>query len=105
MQWTAAQRLMAAQAVALHREVLAAAQAAPGGQGLGVTEAAVMQGGQEFLRNLLQQTLSAPPGAQKGGSAPNRDRGKKTRFKTYSPKTLTTAAGGGAGQRRRRRPS
>jgi hypothetical protein len=71
-QWTAAERLVAEQAVALHREVLAAMQAAPWGQGLAVTEAAVMQSGQEFLRNLLQQTLSAQPGAKKGGSAPNR---------------------------------
>ena len=71
MQWTAAERLVAEQAVALHREVLAAMQAAPWGQGLAVTEAAVMQGGQEFLQNLLQQTLSAQPGAQKGGSAPS----------------------------------
>jgi hypothetical protein len=78
-QWTAAERLVAEQAVALHREVLAAMQAAPWGQGLAVTEAAVMQGGQEFLRNLLQQTLSAQPGAQQGGSAPNRVTAAKRR--------------------------
>ena len=68
--WTAAERLVAEQAVALHREVTAAMQAAPWGHGLAMTEAAVMQGGTEFLRNLLQQTLSAQPEAQKGGSAP-----------------------------------
>ncbi len=71
-EWTAAERLIAEHAVALHREVQAAMQAAPFGQGLAVTEAAVMQGGTEFLRTLLQQTLSAQPEAQKGGSAPGR---------------------------------
>lgn len=79
MPWTAAERLVAEQAVALHREVQAAMQAAPWGQGLAVTEAAVMQGGRAFLQNLLQQTLSAQPGAQKGGSAPSRARADKTR--------------------------
>jgi len=78
-QWTAAERLVAEEAVALQREVQAARQAAPWGQGLAVTEAAVMQGGREFLRNLLQQTLSAPPEAQKGGSAPGPARAAKTR--------------------------
>lgn len=77
--WTAAERLVAEQAVALQREVMAAMQTAAWGQGLAVTEAAVMQGGQEFLRNLLQQTLSAQPGAQKGGSAPSRAGAAKTR--------------------------
>lgn len=79
MPWTAAERLVAEQAVALHREVQAAMQAAPWGQGLAVTEAAVMQGGRAFLQNLLQQTLSAQPGAQKGGAAPSRARADKTR--------------------------
>ena len=78
-QWTAAERLVAEQAVALQREVQAAMQAAPWGQGLAVTEAAVMQGGRDFLRNLLQQTLSAQPGAQKGGSVPSPADAAKTR--------------------------
>ena len=77
--WTAAERLVAEQAVALHREVLAAMRAAPCGQGLAVTEAAVMQGGTEFLRRLLQQTLSAQAEAQKGGSAPGPARAGKRR--------------------------
>lgn len=71
-EWTATERLIAEQAVTLHREVMAAMQAAPWGHGLEVTEAAVMQGGTAFLQKLLQQTLSAPPEAQKGGSAPGR---------------------------------
>jgi hypothetical protein len=78
-QWTAAERLLAEQAVALQREVTAARAAAAWGQGWAVTEAAVMQGGREFLRNLREQTLSAQPGAQKGGSAASRARVGKTR--------------------------
>lgn len=71
IKWTPEERLIAEQAVALHREVMAAMHDAPFGQGLAVTEAAVMEGGGEFLRNLLKQTLSAHPGAQKKGPAPN----------------------------------
>jgi hypothetical protein len=71
-EWTAEERLIAEQAVALQREVLRAVRTAPWGQGLAVTEAAVLQGGHEFLRRLLEQALSAPPEAQKGGSAPGR---------------------------------
>jgi cytosine/adenosine deaminase-related metal-dependent hydrolase len=68
--WSPAERLIAAQAVALQREVMVAMEGAAFGQGLAVTEAAVMQGGREFLRKLLQQALSAHPEAQKRGSAP-----------------------------------
>lgn len=78
-EWTAAEQLIAEQAVALQREVMAAMQAAPHGQGLAITEAAVMQGGMEFLRKILQETLSAHPEAQKGGSAPSRARAAKRR--------------------------
>jgi hypothetical protein len=68
--WSPAERLIAEQAVALQREVMTAMEGAAWGQGLAVTEAAVMQGGREFLRKLLQQALSAHPEAQKRGSAP-----------------------------------
>jgi hypothetical protein len=68
--WSPAERLIAEQAVALRREVMVAMEGAACGQGLAVTEAAVMQGGREFLRKLLQQALSAHPEAQKRGSAP-----------------------------------
>jgi hypothetical protein len=64
-----AERLVAEQAVLLHRQVLEAMNAAPHGCGLEVTEAAVMQGGMAFLQRLLQHSLSAQPEAQKGGSA------------------------------------
>lgn len=75
---TEAERLVAEQAVLLHRQVVEAMNAAPHGRGLEVTEAAVMQGGMAFLQRLLQQSLSAQPEAQKGGSAhePARAAGK-----------------------------
>ncbi len=78
-EWTATERLIAEQAVALHREVMVAMQAAPHGQGLAVTEAAVMQGGTEFLRNMLQATLSAQAETQKRGSARGPARAGKRR--------------------------
>ena len=78
--WSASERLIAERAVLLQREVQAAMQSAAHGHGLEATEAAVMQGGQELLRLILQQALSAHPEAQKGGSAPGRvPAGKKPR--------------------------
>lgn len=76
--WSAEERLVAERAVALHREVIAALENAPFGQGLAVTEAAVLDGGRAFLQELLQQTLSAQPEAQKGGSAPDPATAEKT---------------------------
>ena len=76
--WTAEERLVAEQAVLLHRQVMDAMQNAPFGQGLAVTEAAVLDGGREFLRQMLQEALSAQPEAQKGGPAPNRAAAAKT---------------------------
>jgi hypothetical protein len=67
--WTAEERLVAERAVALHREVMAAVENAPWGQGLAVTEAAVLDGGHAFLRQMLEEALSAHSEAQKGGSA------------------------------------
>ncbi len=67
--WTAEERLVAEQAILLHRQVRDAMQNAPFGQGLAVTEAAVLDGGREFLQKMLQEALSAQPEAQKGGSA------------------------------------
>jgi hypothetical protein len=67
--WSAEERLIAERAVALHREVMTAMENAPVGQGLAITEAVVLDGGRAFLQELLQQTLSAQPEAQKGGSA------------------------------------
>ena len=76
--WSAEERLIAERAVALHREVMQAMEGAPFGQGLAVTEAAVLDGGRAFLQELLQQTLSAQPEAQKGGSAAARVTAVKT---------------------------
>jgi len=68
--WSAEERLIAERAVALHREVMVAMENAPWGHGLAVTEAAVLDGGREFLQELLQQALSAHSEAQKGGGVP-----------------------------------
>ena len=68
--WTAEERLVAERAILLHRQVRDAMQNAPYGQGLAVTEAAVVGGGRQFLQKMLQEALSAQPRAQKGGSAP-----------------------------------
>jgi hypothetical protein len=82
-----AERLIAEQAVLLHRQVMEAVERAPQGHGLEVTEAAVMQGGMGFLRHLLEQSLSAHQEAQKGGSARGlagaeaKPRSKRTRRK------------------------
>lgn len=76
--WSAEERLIAERAVALHREVMMAMTNAPFGQGLAVTEAAVLDGGRAFLQQMLQGALSAQPEAQKGGSAPARATAGKT---------------------------
>jgi len=76
--WTAEERLVAEQAVLLHRQVMDAMQNASFGQGLAVTEAAVLDGGREFLQKMLQEALSAQAEAQKRGSAPSRATAAKT---------------------------
>jgi len=76
--WNAEERLVAEQAVLLRRQVMDAMQNASFGQGLAVTEAAVVDGGREFLRKMLQEALSAQPEAQKGGAAPDRATAAKT---------------------------
>ena len=76
--WTAEERLVAEQAVLLRRQVMHAMQNASWGQGLAVTEAAVLAGGREFLQKMLQEALSAQPEAQKGGPAPDRATAAKT---------------------------
>ena len=63
------ERLVAEQAIAMYREVQKAMEAAPHGQGLACTESAVLEHGREFLRSVLQQTVSAHEEAQKGGPA------------------------------------
>jgi len=63
------ERLVAEQAVLVYRAVAEAMRTAPHGQGLEVTEAALMRNGREHLRNILAQALSTHPEVQKGGPA------------------------------------
>ena len=93
-QWSAEERLVAEQAVALRHQVMKAMENAPFGQGLAVTEAAVLDGGRAFLQKMLQGALSARPEAQKGGSAREPATAEKTpRSKRILRKPLITAAG------------
>lgn len=69
---TADERLVAEQAVAMYREVRKAMESAPHGQGLAVTESALLAHGRTFLRSVLEQTMSAHTEAQKGGPAAGR---------------------------------
>ena len=64
------ERLVAEQAVAAFREARQAMDAAPEGQGLAVTEAAVLSQGRKFLRVMMEQLMSTHPEVQKGGPAP-----------------------------------
>ena len=61
------ERLVAEQAVLAYREVKKAMQAAPHGQGLACTEAAVLVQGREQQRRILELILSDHPEAQKKG--------------------------------------
>jgi hypothetical protein len=61
------ERLVAEQAVLAYREVYRAMQAAPHGQGLACTEAAVLMQGREQQRRMLELILGGHPEAQKKG--------------------------------------
>jgi len=62
------ERLVAEQAVLAYREVAKAMRAAPHGQGLACTEAAVPAQGREQQRKTLELILSGHPEAQKKGA-------------------------------------
>ena len=64
---TEEERLVAEQAITAYREVVKAMEAAPHGQGLACTEAAVLTHGRAWLRSMMEQAMSAHPEAQKGG--------------------------------------
>jgi hypothetical protein len=64
------ERLVAEQAVLAFRATQAAMAAAPHGQGLAMTEAAVMEHGRALLQKILSEALSTHPEVQKGGPAP-----------------------------------
>ena len=76
---TEAERLVAEQAIAAYREVLKAMEAAPEGQGLARTEAAVLGEGRVLLRAMMEQAMSAHPEAQKGGPVAGGARVKEVR--------------------------
>jgi hypothetical protein len=71
---TEAERLVAEQAIASYREIVKAMEAAPEGQGLAWTEAAVLTEGQTLVRSMMEQAMSAHSEAQKGGPAAGRVR-------------------------------
>jgi len=66
------ERLVAEQSVLVYRSVIDAMHAAPHGKGLACMEAAVMQGGREHLRQILERAVSTHGGVQKGGVAADR---------------------------------
>lgn len=66
---TEEERLVAEQAIAAYREARKAMESAREGEGLAVTESAVLRHGRKFLQQMIEQLLSAHPEAQKGGSA------------------------------------
>jgi hypothetical protein len=63
------ERLVAEQAVLAFRATMAAMASAPHGQGLAVTEAAVLEHGRALLQKLLSEALSTHAEVQKGGPA------------------------------------
>jgi hypothetical protein len=75
---TEEERLVAEQAIAAYREARRAMESAQEGEGLAVTELAVLTQGRTFMQNMLKQLMSAHPEAQKGGSAPNDVAAEKT---------------------------
>ena len=60
---------IAEQAIAAYRESKKAMQTAREGEGLAVTEMAVLTQGRRFMQQMLEQLISAHPEAQKGGPA------------------------------------
>ena len=68
---TEEERLVAEHAIAAYREAHKAMESAREGEGLAVTEMAVLTHGRKFLQKMTEQLMSAHPEAQKGGSAPN----------------------------------
>ena len=66
---SAAERLVAEQAVLSFRESIKAMEAAPHGRGLEVTERAVQEQGRRTTLLMMEQALLAAAEGEKGGSA------------------------------------
>ncbi len=66
---TEEERLVAEQAIAAYREAQKAMAAAPHGQGLAVTEAAVLRQGRIVTQTMMEQLISTHAEVQKGGPA------------------------------------
>ncbi len=66
---TEEERLVAEQAIAAYREAQKAMAAAPHGQGLAVTEAAVLRQGRIVTQTMMEPLISTHAEVQKGGPA------------------------------------
>ena len=75
---TEEERLVAEQAILAFREAQKAMLSAPEGQGLAVTEAAVLGQGRRLLKTMIEQLMSTHSEVQKGGPAPGGVRAEKT---------------------------
>ncbi len=64
---TEEERLVAEQAIAAYREAQKAMAAAPHGQGLAVTEAAVLRQGRAVTQTMMEPLISTHAEVQKGG--------------------------------------
>lgn len=76
---TEEERLVAEQAVAAYREAQKAMAAAPVGQGLAVTEAAVLRQGRIVTQTMMEQLISTHAEVQKGGPVAGGARVDETR--------------------------
>ncbi len=65
------ERLVAKQVLLAYREVKKAMEAAPHGQGLACTEAAVLVQGRDQQRRMLELILGGHPEARKKGGVPD----------------------------------
>ena len=71
MEWealNASERLIAEQAVLGHREVMKAVHSAPRGQGLALTEQAVLAQGRKQMAMMMAEAFKGAAAAEKGGS-------------------------------------
>ncbi len=76
---TEEERLVAEQAVAAYREAQKAMAAAPHGQGLAVTEAAVLRQGRIVTQTMMEQSISTHAEVPKGGPVAGGARVDETR--------------------------